>query len=131
MASVLVMVVILVASLGRLLLAYRGTAMHEGLLAMLYKLVGAGVGSGLAVWFRKSPRWALQLATGVATGYLAGQWFLDWREWPMTTDYILLSGAIMGIVGYSLVEGILSIDFKRLARWWADRKTGNVEPEKP
>jgi len=70
--------------------------MSEGLLAMLYKLTGAGVGSGLAVWFRKSPRWALQLACGIAVGYLAGPWFLDWMEWQMTTDYILLAGAIMG-----------------------------------
>ena len=106
--------------------------MSEGLLALLYKLTGAGVGSGLAVWFRKSPRWALQLASGVAVGYLAGPWFLDWMEWSMTTDYILLSGAIMGIVGYSIVEGILSIDFKALARWYADRKSGRVnDPQAP
>lgn len=102
--------------------------MPEWASVLLYKWGGALAGSILAAWFRKSARWLFQVVAGAYIGRVSGPWLLDYLGWPHADDYILFAGSIMGVVGYSILEGVLSIDFKALARWWIERKAGVNDP---
>jgi len=105
--------------------------MPEWAYAIALKLAGSVAGSALSAWFRKSVRWGFQTVSGIFVGYVSAPWLIDFLGWMPSPDYILFAGSIMGVVGYSIFEGILSIDFKAIAKWYADRKTGAAEPEKP
>ena len=95
------------------------------------KLLGALVASGVAAWFRKSARWAFQTVSGTFAGYVSGPWLVDFIGWEQTTDYLLFACSITGVMGYSILEAALSLDLKKLARWYAERKTGVEAAEKP
>lgn len=73
--------------------------------------LGAIAGSALAAWFRRSTRWILQVVAGSWIGYASGGWLRDWMEWPLTSDYDLLSGTVMGALGFSCLQMALSPDF--------------------
>lgn len=66
--------------------------------------LGAFAGSGLAAWFRRSPRWFLQVVAGSWIGWVSGHYLRDSMEWMATRDYDLLAGTITGIVGYSALH---------------------------
>jgi hypothetical protein len=123
----LVVSLILLIAMNRLLQEFqKGSGMPEWVTIVFYKWGGALAGSILAAWFRKSTRWLFQVVAGAYIGRAAGPWLLDYLGWPHADDYTLFAGSIMGVTGYSILEGVLSIDFKALAKWYADRKTGAV-----
>jgi len=70
--------------------------------------LGALVGSILAAWFRRSVRWLLQIVGGTWIEFTSAHWLRDWLAWPVSVDYDLLSGTIMGVMGYSLLQLALS-----------------------
>jgi hypothetical protein len=91
----------------------RGGGMSEWLAALLYKSTGALAGATLAAWWRKATRRLLQIISGWWVGTVSGGWLIDFMAWPLTPDYLLMSGSIMGLIGYSVMEGLL------IVRWGA------------
>lgn len=78
-----------------------------GPVASEYIAIGAFVGSLIATCFRRSVRWLFQLFTGFWVGFVSARWLIDYMEWPLTVDYALMSGSIMGAIGFKLVEIML------------------------
>ena len=101
----LIIAAILAIGLCRLLTAHR-----EGRMASEYIALGAIAGSLIAAWFRRSARWLFQIVAGSWIGYVSGHWIGDYMGWPVTSDYQLLAGTIMGCIGYSILEIMLSKD---------------------
>src|SRR3990167_10045351 len=93
----------------------RGGGMHELLAAWALKASGALAGASLAAWWRKAARRGLQIISGWWLGTVSGSWMIDFMAWPVTPDYLLMSGSIMGLVGFSLMEGILILDWKAVS----------------
>src|SRR3990167_8177843 len=93
----------------------RGGGMHELLTAWLLKTSGALAGASLAAWWRKAARRGLQIISGWWMGTVSGSWLIDFMAWPITPDYLLMSGSIMGLIGFSMMEGILILEWKTIA----------------
>jgi len=89
--------------------------MHELLTAWLLKTSGALAGASLAAWWRKAARRGLQIISGWWMGTVSGSWLIDFMAWPITPDYLLMSGSIMGLIGFSMMEGILILEWKTIA----------------
>jgi hypothetical protein len=93
----------------------RGGGMNEFLSAWLLKTLGALAGSSLAAWWRKATRRLLQIISGWWVGTVSGGWLIDFMQWPLTPDYLLMSGSIMGLIGFSLMEGLLVLEWRHIA----------------
>lgn len=78
--------------------------MHEWLAGA----IAAGLGAGIAAWFRRSVRWLLQLVSGAVVGTFSGPILIYWMDWPHDTSFTLFAGSLLGMVGFSLMELILS-----------------------
>ena len=86
--------------------------MGEWLSETVEKLIGAGVGSSIAIIHRplhggilKSCfRWAV----GVAAGFYGPLPIIEMFGWPVTQEMILFVASCLGITGFSLVELALS-----------------------
>jgi hypothetical protein len=98
--------------------------MPEWAYASLLKMIGAMAGSGIAAWLRRSARFMFHLVAGAWFGYVSGQWLLDYMSWPMTADYILLSGSIMGAASCSILEAAFYLfpEIRNVLRAWLVRK---------
>lgn len=106
--------------------------LNEWTSALLIKLAGAGVGATLAAWWRQPTRWLLQVVGGTWMGMTCAGWVIDYFEWPASPDYLLMSGSIAGLCGYSLLEGLLRSlpALLRAIRHFLAAKAG-VEPNEP
>lgn len=84
-----------------------GNRVHEFLSGLLVKAVGATAGATLAAWWRQPTRWLLQIVAGAWTGAVTGGWLIDFMGWPISPDYLLMAGSIMGLTGFTLFEALL------------------------
>lgn len=112
---ILLVVVVALAMLNESLQA-RGGRVQEWLGDAALKLVGAMAGSFLAVWFRRSARWCLQAVSGTWIGFVTSGWLVDFMAWPVTPDYLLMSGSGMGLIGFSLLQIIMSPEAAKALR---------------
>ncbi len=92
-----------------------------------YIALGAIAGSLIAAWFRRSARWLFQVVAGSWIGYVSGHWLGDFMEWPATTDYQMMAGTITGCMGYSLLEAILSPQFRSAIKARLSKSLDTVE----
>lgn len=118
MDALLLLVVVVVAVMMLRVAHRRGGGMHDWIPVAL----GAVVGSSLAAWWRKAIRWALQVVSGAWFGAVSGSWLVLILEWPTTPDFFLLSGSIMGLMGYSIVDAVMRLDLSKILGKWAERK---------
>jgi len=80
--------------------------MHE----LITGVVAAFAGSAVAAWFRRSVRWLLQIVSGAFVGSVSGPVLIYWMEWPNDQSFILFAGSLTGMVGFSVMELVLSPD---------------------
>lgn len=105
------LVIIVIAALMVLHDAHRqGGGMHD----WIPVAIGAAVGSTLAAWWRKAIRWVFQLISGAWFGASSGHYLIYLMQWPSTDDFLLLAGSIMGLIGFSIVDGLTRIEFGKL-----------------
>lgn len=103
----------------------QGGGMHD----WIPVAVGALVGSTVAAWWRKAIRWALQVVSGSWFGAVTGHWLIYAMEWPSTPDFLLMAGSIMGLLGFSIVDGVMRINFNALIARYARARAGKLEQE--
>jgi hypothetical protein len=90
--------------------------MHDWLAALALKAAGAAVGASLAAWWRRAARRGLQVISGAWFGAVTGGWLIDFFEWDPSPDYLLMAGSIMGLLGYSLMEAALALNWAEIVR---------------
>jgi len=77
-----------------------------------FRMLGAFIGSSVAVNFRWRGGTARSLismlAVGVATGFVSSRWIIDFFKWSNTSDYWMISSAIGGVLGYLLLKILFS-----------------------
>lgn len=114
----MLLVVMVAVALMMLHKAHRqGGGMHD----WIPVAIGAVVGSSLAAWWRKAIRWVFQAVSGAWFGAVSGNWLVYLMEWPATADFFLLSGSVMGLMGFSLVDAVMRLDFSRILSRMADK----------
>jgi len=91
--------------------------------------IGAAVGSTLAAWWRKAIRWVLQVVSGAWFGGVTGHYLVYFMEWPLTADFLLMAGSIMGLIGFSMVDGVMKLNVSALIEKWGKSKAGKLEQE--
>jgi hypothetical protein len=74
-----------------------------------HTFVGALVGSGLSAWWRKAMRWQVNFAAGVFIGWWGGDWLILVMQWPATIEMSRAVGAALGLIGFSLLDGVLRV----------------------
>lgn len=121
------LVLILIAALMMLHGAHRrGGGVHELAAGALAAFAGAGV----AAWFRRSVRWLLQLVSGALVGSVSGPMLIYWMEWPDDRAFTLFAGSLTGMLGFSIMELILSPDtWRSLKAALLTRIAGKAEQE--
>lgn len=80
------------------------------------KSLGALAGAVIAAWYRKVRRIWLQIFSAWWIGTVSSHWVMDFFGWPVTADYLLMSGSAMGLLGFTLVEAALSPDTRQYIR---------------
>lgn len=98
----------------------QGGGMHD----WIPVAIGAVVGSSLAAWWRKAIRWIFQVVSGAWFGAVSGSWLMGFMAWPATDDFLLLSGSITGLVGFSVVDGVMRLNVSEIMARWANRGAG-------
>lgn len=82
----------------------------------IMRLVGAGLGSTIAVIFKLRDgtirAGLLMFAVGVITGYIASRLILDSFGWKNIADYWLIASGIGGALGYICLQIVYSSKMK-------------------
>lgn len=118
----LAVAIILVTALYRLHMAHKEAARVSEYIAL-----GAIAGAIIAAWFRRSARWLLQIVAGSWIGYVSGHWLGDFMNWPLSIDYQMMAGTITGCMGYSLLEAVLSPQFRAAVKSRIAKSVDTVE----
>lgn len=85
---------------------HRGGGMHDWFVGAL----AASAGAGVAAWFRRSVRWLLQIVSGSIVGSVSGPVLIYWAGWPDDRAFVLFAGSLMGMIGFSVMELLLTPD---------------------
>ena len=84
----------------------RGGGMHDWFVGA----IAASAGAGVAAWFRRSVRWLLQMVSGSIVGSVSGPVLIYWAGWPDDRAFVLFAGSLTGMVGFSVMELLLTPD---------------------
>jgi hypothetical protein len=77
--------------------------------------IGALVGSILSVWWRKALRWQANLAAGFFIGWWGGEFAIMALGLPETVETARAVGSGLGLIGYSLLDATMRINWGQLA----------------
>lgn len=77
--------------------------------------IGAAVGSGLSVWWRKPATWLVQFSSGFFIGWWGGDYAIVYFGLPETIETARAVGCILGLIGFSLMEQIMVIRWGDIA----------------
>lgn len=83
--------------------------------------IGALVGSGLSVWWRKAIRWQANLAAGFFIGWWGGDYAIELFMMPETVETARAVGSGLGLIGYSLMDAIVRIPWNDMVRKAVDK----------
>ena len=79
---------------------------------LLIKIIGASLGSSIAVVFKPGGDSKMKLfqrfLIGVIIGVIASPIIRDWLEWPALVDYRLAAGTLGGLFGYLVLQLLFS-----------------------
>jgi len=83
--------------------------------------IGALVGSILSVWWRKAIRWQANLAAGFFIGWWGGEYLIAYFGMPDTVETARAVGSGLGLIGYSLLDWIVSVNWGAIAGKMAEK----------
>lgn len=107
-------VVVLVA-VGILALILIAEARGEGMLDWPSQTaIGALVGSILSVWWRKALRWQANIVAGFFIGWWGGDYLIVSMGLSNDVETARAVGSALGLIGYSLMDGIMRIPWGSL-----------------
>ena len=86
---------------------------YDALLTM--KLIGASIGSSIAIVFSPGRDSKLKLLKrfiiGVIIGFIFAPILIDWLGWPHQLDYWLAASVLSGLCGYLSLQVLFTIRF--------------------
>lgn len=91
---------------------YRVFMMDAGLILLIKKIIGASIGSSIAVVFKpdgdtKAQLWK-RFWIGVVIGSIACPILMDWFGWPTTTEYVISAASLGGVTGVLALQLLFS-----------------------
>lgn len=91
--------------------------------------IGALIGSGLSVWWRKAIRWQVNLAAGFFIGWWGADWLIAFMAWPPTDELSRAAGSALGLIGFSLIDGVMRVDWSGILRRFINSKAKQATDE--
>lgn len=99
----------------------------------LVRIIGAIVGSSLAVVFDKGDNWAHRFERFMIGGFfgaICSALLIHWFEWPDTLDFWLLSSFLCGLVGYLFLQLLFSDWAKSLLNKYVEKTMDAIHKDK-
>lgn len=99
----------------------------------IVKIIGAVVGSSLAVVFEKGDTWVRRFerfVIGASVGVFCSALLIHIFDWPDTLDFWLLSSFLCGLAGYLFLQLLFSDWARSLLHDYVEKRTKVIQKDK-